>query len=763
MRTSVLLFLTFSWLASLSFAENEGLSDSLEGTPPILGCWFWHESEFEPEGYRPYLDLIAEKSPFDILTTSLRVKDRELVDPETRSQVKEAVEYARSLGVGIALDLDVRLARGGFREKFPDEQQWMIRLRDVQLDELGRGEISIESAHLSDHYTHRTTPYIPLSGRVERIFLFERGPGGVLPGTVHEIDRKDCGVVAEGTDEVSIRVDLGKNEAGKTLCLAAGFEHFTPAVFAPHLLEYQEGLLELYGDLPLAGACKDEWGFPPDFKGCPDKNDYWYSTYRAEAYREEMDGRDLIRDFLLMTYGEEGKEAERVKAINHFMRMSYRRNGEIETQFYRATKKVFGQDALVATHPTWYPFPGVQEFKKNGLDWWIAKRDLAQTDESTPYSVRTSLAKKWGSRIWCNMYYSEDPEDYVREMWRGALSGGRINYHPPWPTTQTGSLMAGQKAVLGSDRMRGEVRVRLLDFISDTPLDCPVAVIFGHAAAMNWSHANYAETGVALADGFWRSGRPADLIPSSEIWNGSLRMGEDGRLRYGPQSYDVAVLINPEFEPAEAIPFLEGFSPERTTIFLLGDRTMDFEGHPTERLSQSWPKDRMVGSKEEALEEGLKRLREMGVASQSPATEVLKDFGYESAAPSRHGMARLIDGTHLFIHGEKSASGDRVASVFQVDGHEFQADFEGVLGVRFDNEGQVVALAAGGLKSFRSNNLTLALDKRLDFALKRNQRGEIEGIYYNESEAPPKEMEDLGGRWTWKQFPRTLATRPIKP
>ena len=89
--------------------------------------------------------------------------------------------------------------------------------------------------------------------------------------------------------------------------------------------------------------------------------------------------------------------------------MSWERNAELEDDFYQTVKEVFGPEAIVATHPTWYPFPGFREYKKNGLHWWAATRDWAQTDELTPFGVRTALAKKWDSPVWYNMFYHLDP------------------------------------------------------------------------------------------------------------------------------------------------------------------------------------------------------------------------------------------------------------------------------------------------------------------------------------------------------------------
>ena len=64
------------------------------------------------------------------------------------------------------------------------------------------------------------------------------------------------------------------------------------------------------------------------------------------------------------------------------------------------------------------------------MDWWAVKRDLAQTDEEIPFCVGTALSKKWNSPFWLNMYYNTDIEAYRQRLWKYAVSGGRMNFHP---------------------------------------------------------------------------------------------------------------------------------------------------------------------------------------------------------------------------------------------------------------------------------------------------------------------------------------------
>jgi hypothetical protein len=122
--------------------------------------------------------------------------------------------------------------------------------------------------------------------------------------------------------------------------------------------------------------------------------------------------------------------------------------------------------------------------------------------------------------------------------------------HPIYPAPANVPPDHLTTSLLGDKLLAADCRVRLLNFISTAPLDCPVAVVFGHPAALNWAGPGVADTGLAVTDRLWAEGFYADLIPSSEIAAGALVVGEDGRVQYGAQRYDAVVLYQPQFERA---------------------------------------------------------------------------------------------------------------------------------------------------------------------------------------------------------------------
>ncbi|HUT32564.1 MAG TPA: hypothetical protein VNE39_03705 [Planctomycetota bacterium] len=725
-----------------------------EGVMPEMAVWGWTLEEFKPGGYRGFLDMAAKHSTYNVITTTIRAPLKELTDEDVYKQIKEGTAYARSLGIRIAFDLDVRLARRAFQKAHPDELQEMLRLREFDLRDAGEVSAAIGSTDLGDHYTFRTTHYIPLSGRLVGVYSYVRGPQGIEPDTVEDITAKGCKVVAASAREVKVAIACGEATKGRKACVLAAFTHLTPDVFAPHLLGFQREIIQRYADTGLAGVCKDEWGFPPCYDGCPAKNDYWFSKSLADEYGKRTGGRDLVRDCLLMWAGERGRVPERQAAINVFQEMSRRRNAEIEDDFYKATKATFGPAAIVATHPTWYPYPGVQEFKKNGLDWWAATRDLAQTDEVTPYCCRTSLAKKWGSPVWVNMYYSAKRADYDKALWAHALGGGRINYHPVYPAPEQKGRNWAYDSLLRGGLMRGECRVRLLNFITRAPLDCPVAVVFGHACAMNWAGPAYADVGMALTDALWRAGFPADLIPSSDI--ASLKLSDDGLVQYGPQRYAAVVLYHPEFDRPETAAFFERAAGGKTALFRVGNWTAGPDAKPFDGNAALPKAMAVLPDAASCAKAVVARLGERGVAPQTGAGERMTGFGYGMSAPPAAGRCRLVDGTEIILSGAKDVAGDPIRSALEVKGHKITVDATGVVGIRLAADGSLEALAAGGLKRIEAGALKLALEQATDIALWRDAAGKWHGVLQDCPGPVPPPLTALAADWLRLSVPPPL-------
>lgn len=721
---------------------------------PVIGVWVWNDMEMLPNGYKAALDKAGSNSPFNLIVPFLRFPTIEVVDPVMHDQVKLAAEYATQQGLALVPDLDIRSARRAFQKVHPDELQQMLRVKEIALNAADSVDVVIPSLDLNDHYSGGRIPHhMAISGALLRTYAYQNTADGIEEKTIMDITT-GCRVVFALKDSVKVRIPSASHTSeGQThVSVMVAFTHLYPDIFAPHIMEFQRNIIRQYADVKVAGVCKDEWGFPPYYPRFYRQgySDYWYSGHRAEKYSDETGGRELLSDCLLMSSQIKGKNNERQMVINHFMSMSTHRNTELETDFYCTTKEVFGPDAAVTVHSTWWPYPDKCEFMKNGLDWWTNKRDWAQTDEVAPYAVRTALCKKWGSAIWYNMYYKAD---LGIQMWSSALAGGRIDY-------------LSYFSLYDNKMMQGENRIRLMNFICKSPLDCRVAVIFGHACAMNWAGPHYDDVGMAITDSLWHNGYPADLIPTTEITNQSLRVDAEGYIVYGSQRYSAVVLYHPEFENQTTADFFNKVAKGKTALYRVGNWTGNFEGKALDgnKLLPQF----MVASEndQEILVNLLFELKKRNTMSITPATSIidnkffgLRDFTHASYAPATTGFSYLIDGTRIQVAGTHDFGGDTIQSVFDLKNRKVMVDAIGVVAVRLDDRGNLEALAAGGLKYFKVKNFEIKLAERQDMALWKDSEGRWQGVVQGDNKVIPDALKKITGNWTYLMAPEPEKLR----
>lgn len=724
---------------------------------PSIGCWFWYKDEFEKGGYKQSIDLFEKYSPFKMLTASLRYPG-DLTEPRVHDQIKDASQYAKRKGIGVVMDLDVQLTREGFYAKYPNELQQIVLLREFSLNK-DSVSIIVKGKGLNDRFTNRRVPRPPVETKLLRVYCYEKEGGSIRSGTVKDISSEVMAIST--TDSALVSVKPSKEDKGKTACAIVAVTLFTPDVFAPSLLSYQREILKQYANASLAGAGKDEWGFPGRIVTPTDE--LWYSPAMAKLYGQQRPGRNLLRDMLLMTFGETNASSERTAAINHYMQMYWQRNTEIETDFYNSVKEILGNDAMVATHPTWFPYPDNREIFKNGLSWWGAKRDVAQTDEATPFSARTALAKKMNSPIWFNMFYDKNIQSYYKEIWRAALAGGRLNYHQsPLNTLPVKPVGAPFTSLLSDSLMMAESRVSLLNYISETAPHCPVVVVFGHPAALNWSDKkHFADVGLSIVNRLWEEGYYTDLIPSSEIENGSLKINANGKIQYGPQEYDVVIYYHPEYDKRNVTSFFQKAGTSSQTLLIqVGDWTKDFEGN-------SFDGNTLMAESVQKIDSSLvagyviSALQKKNIPIQT-AGEENTTFGFPaSIMPKASGQLTLIDGTRIFVSGERHPLGDPIIKRIDIEGIQVDIDAIGIAAVKVSRNGELEALACGGMKSIKVGKFNIDLPERLDIALiKRSSKWK--GIIHNSNGVKiPAPLLNITSDWTLVRSPEIFRNPTV--
>lgn len=729
---------------------------------PVIGVWGWRTKDLQNDEYKESIDQISKNSPFNLIILFLRFPDKEIIDKKVHDQVKLATEYALQQNIAFVADIDVRQARQTFKELYPKDLQQMLRIKEISLSSINSVTTTIQSIDLSDHYSGgEIINHIPLNSELLRVYSYSLTDNEIDTKTIREITDK-CIVNYSSKDSIIVTIPNSTN-SNTTASVMCSFTHLYPDIFSPNLVKFQQKIIKDYGDIPLAGVCKDEWGFPPYqnfvFNPYPDSyrtdiDDFWFSNSMAQVYSENTNGRDILFDFLLMSKEMVGKESERMMSINTFNEMVFKRNSDLETDFYQTVKETFGPDAAVTVHPTWWPYPESFEYIKNGLDWWRAKRDWAQTDEIVPFAVRTALSKKWNSPVWYNMYYQKG--DLAEQMWSSVLAGGRICY-------------LSYPLLFDSKLMRAENRIRLLNYITESQLDSPVAVIFGHTSTMNWGREYYDDVGMELIDSLWHRGYPADLIPTSEIDNGSLYIDKNGNICYGSQKYEAVVLYHPEFEKNTTFEFFNKAIKGDTKMFIIGNWTQNFNGEPINGNGLLPSVMTPYSSIDEIIPKLLETLERKHVFKHSSATYIisdkfkyLADFNHKSFAPATTGYCKLIDGTIIHTAGTNDVSGDTLKLNYEINGQNIEIDAIGVSAVRLDDQNNLEALVAGELKHFKTKDFQLNLDERVDLALWINNNGKWEGVIQQKKQTIPNELLAITQNWTLLNLPEPTSNNFIQ-
>ena len=720
---------------------------------PVIGAWFPQEIVMGiPDGYKDFLDTAAVHSHYTLLTTTMRNGGRQITDPFVHDWFKRGTIYAKERGMGVALELDARHSMNAYRAQYPNALQQRLFLKEFDLNEAGTVLANI--TYNQNHSDAIIAPGVSAI-QLERVFSYQRTAAGAQAGTVQDITNR-CVAGNPAGNNISVTLPAIISSEGHKACVIVRVTLAYPDVFSPELLQFEAATVQQYADLPLAGIMKDEWGFPAEHEGNTSKNAFWTSAPREADYTTRT-GRNLVRDSLLMFLGEENRTSDRQAAINDYMEQSLRRNSEVEHAVYTQCKATFGANSFVGTHDTVFPYPDAREFERNGLNWWTATRDFGQTDETTPYSCRTSLTKKCGKPIWFNQWYSSTIESYQKKIWSYALTGGRMNFHVLYPLP---TVKEGAEAIMRSNVIAADSRIRLLNNISDAPLDCPVAVVFGHAGVMNWAGPSFEEIGTELTDAFWRAGIYADLIPTSEITNQSLHVDANGEVWYGKQRYKAVILYQPEFENASTATFFQQAAPGSAVLRRVGAWTKDFDAQPLNGGALLPARMTLSTNVNACAADVIAALTAAGVQPQTPSSgdyPLWEGRGKTSIDMPAAGRSRLTDGTVILVAGENNRTGDPIQQTIQVNGHEVIFDAVGIAAVRLANNGTLEAMAAGGLKHFKVGSVDITLNPPADLAIWKDANGTMQGVLQNYIGTVPSALMAIHTNWQRVAVPTLLG------
>ena len=563
---------------------------------PSIIYWKWDDQHLKDRSYIEKIEDIAARSCFDHVCITTHWCRNGIADEDMHDHVRAACDKLHELGRKMIFEIDVRAEKKRFAETYPDSRMGFIYWQNQTA---GEGEKAKFSFHI-------------VRGGGGELFSGDRQDGEkVLDVFAYETDEAGCireesikclteQATLQRTDDSTVTVEVKAVSGRKVFVTVCSYYQF-PDFWSNEYHAYLNWLMKRYSDIPLDGLSVDELGllWYPDFDFTPGSykmldNAPIYSLGFADTFEQRF-GMSYSRS-LLYRFCSSDEDQNTVKAINYYFDTVREGLAECECRFYQKTKELYGDDAFVGVHNTWYAIEEVAntpEVWKTGITWWSAKKDYGFTDEIMLYPVRTALAHKEQSPIFYNMWYGEATEQidtYYTELWKNARFGGRT-ISLGYECTHEDSVLDLYPAGYLEDLSHIEEQLSHLDDLQESAANCEVLVLAGLEACCNRlanqnGHGRWDTLRGVLKEIFtltrdiFNMGCNVDMVGSSAVYDQQLTISEDGFVTYGSQTYKYVIMAYPQFCKTALTDFLKEIVKSKTGLCVVGGLTKDFYGEP---------------------------------------------------------------------------------------------------------------------------------------------------------------------------------------
>ncbi len=653
--------------------------------PQIL-YWKWNDELLENGVLENKANDIINRSCFThiyVAPHSMVSPDASLLSPIMQKKLSDFAEIMHKNGRKAVYDIDIRTEPLTFFERCKKTAAYSYMVT-AKLDENGKAVAELIPYSAFDPKSCRADQPDELRITLGRDSVID----GILGAwCVDELENgrfndanatpiKQYVTITEKNGILYAEIDATKANAGRDVILYPRYFSTTPDVLCDEYLECEAMLLNAAKDIALDGVCVDEWGIRPIIKDNCIR--FVYTTPATEKLYKEYCGRELSDDLLYFFAVPKNDAGKSVRIVNDYMTVLRRRELEGEQLVYDLTKKLFGKDAFVGCHPTWWGSNTGLSFEaiRNGMDWWETPRDYAQTDECVPISIRNSMARTKPEPVWYNMWYSQrtmDLNTYFRETWVNARFGGRT-HHLGYECYEPGVVLTLREEGRLEKISAMEEQIAKLNAFQKAKPDARVLMLFGMEAFTNWNIQNpgadcisYAMKGngdtLLLSKELFAEHFLHDLVPTTEIDRGMIEI-KDNKAVYGGHTYDAVVVVNPNGCSKKAIEFIDNYAKANDTLIVCGECEYYSDGS---RANNKFATENYF----EKIPEGAKIaeiLRSLGVAGNM--TDKLCVFEDNSVIATTDGAYNI---------------GNELKVDFEIDGHKVSFEGKDFVAVRIEN------------------------------------------------------------------------------
>jgi hypothetical protein len=416
-------------------------------------------------------------------------------------------------------------------------------------------------------------------------------------------------------------------------------------------------------------------------------------------------GRSLTVILFETRYAPKGQPEVRIRAIDEYWDFLRRGPLEIEREFYRYSRQVFGDANFAGIHDTFHNHLTNDEAWATGINWWTIPREYGMSDEDLSLPLRMGLLVSHPGKIMYDQFYGFDLHRFQVKALKDARFDARLHYHGYNDTGRWGADLSGQ-AFLDSQNPV-ERKIRLLNQFDPAAPKLPLLVVFGMPALLNWypdeAARNLFDINGSLhieekVQAIWDAGYRCAVVPSDLIDNGSLVLDAENRPVLNGHTFQAIVYLYPEYAKPATLAFLDAYTRRGGALMLEGEASRGFDG---ETVTQRFQR---IASRARVRKFSVDGIGTLGVRKSA-----LRDIGGE-----------LEDGSIILTDLDSLERNEPKRFSVQVNGHQFSGDYEGVFALKAGSDGHIEKLACGSCSTLaRDGHIVAALRRRADIVLRR--------------------------------------------
>lgn len=620
--------------------------------------------------------------------------------------VAEIVKDAHAQGLKIGAAINWLVVDTQHTIPFEDDQT-VVSSAEASLDPLGRATVTAGSKM-------RFAP--PRKSELLRVYVFRKTAQGEYdPATLEDVTSKVRSVSRIGdptTGLMDVSVDLGPRYAGRTVFAMQETWLNALDLFSDAYLRWIHESLDEYKDVPFDGLGLDEFGYTRLLGNPP-----WRGLFAGKAFQahfEAATGMKLPETLFAMRYCPSGRREVRIKAIDSYW--DFLRTGplRIENEFYRYSRKVFGDEVFSGIHSTIHNHLTNDEPWASGLDWWTEPRKYGMSDEDLSLPLRMGLLVSHPGNIMYDQYYGRSIQRFAEKALDDARFGARIHYHGYNDVGAWGVDLSTKPFLDVINPV--EEKIRLLNRFDPAAPELPLLVIFGMPRLLNWfpeeSARNHMDLNGSLqieekVKSLWDAGYRCAVVPSDLIDNGALHLDASGLPVLQGHTFRAIIYLYPEYAKRTTLAFLGTYVRKNGPLMLEGTATRDFEGKPIADLFAP------IAAAARVRAFSIDDVEKLGVPK-----DPLRAIG----GSLEDGSVVLTDLPSMQEHKPKSFE-------VTVKDHIFSGSYEGVLALKTGEDGRIEKLACGQCGPlFRDGKEILNLDNPADIVLTKHGKTDYQAV-----------------------------------